>query len=119
MSSTEGSGDWALDRGKHRSLLEMVAVTATRFARLPAEGEAAAAAARGWVVLGDSTAQAIGADRPDAGYVGQVRRALEARDGRPWRVVNLSCSGAMARDLLTEQLPALARLGQAADLVTC
>lgn len=70
-----------------------------------------------WVVVGDSTAQAIGVARGIGhGYVGRVRRQLELRDGRPWRVLNLSRSGAVLADVLAEQLP-LAPLG--ADLVTC
>lgn len=70
-----------------------------------------------WVVLGDSTAQAIGVARGiEHGYVGRVRRLLELRDGSPWRVLNLSRSGAVLADVLADQLP-LAPAG--ADLVTC
>ncbi|HUG83480.1 MAG TPA: SGNH/GDSL hydrolase family protein [Euzebya sp.] len=72
-----------------------------------------------WVVLGDSAAQGVGASDPSHGWVGQVRRRLEARDGHPWRVVNLSVSGARAHDVLDEQLPALRRLRQPIDLVVC
>jgi lysophospholipase L1-like esterase len=46
-----------------------------------------------WVVLGDSTAQGLGAPEPDGGYVGQTLRALDKRTGQRWRVVNLSVSG--------------------------
>ena len=35
-----------------------------------------------WVVLGDSTAQGIGASAPDRGYVGQLLRRLRERQGR-------------------------------------
>jgi acyl-CoA thioesterase I len=69
-----------------------------------------------WVVLGDSTAQGLGAPTPDAGYVGQVLQVLRQRSGLPWRVLNLSVSGALIRDVLTSQLP---RLPASADLVTC
>jgi lysophospholipase L1-like esterase len=69
-----------------------------------------------WVVLGDSTAQGLGAPAPDGGYVGQALRALQERTGQRWRVLNLSVSGALIRDVLGEQLPALP---QAPDLVTC
>ena len=72
-----------------------------------------------WVVLGDSTAQGIGAPAWDEGYVGQLRSALEAGSDRRWRVVNLSRSGARTTDVLDRQLPALAALGVTADLVTC
>jgi acyl-CoA thioesterase I len=69
-----------------------------------------------WVVLGDSTAQGLGAPSPEGGYVGQVLAALRCRTGRPWRVLNLSASGALIRDVLNDQLP---RLPASADLVTC
>ena len=69
-----------------------------------------------WVVLGDSTAQGLGAPSPDGGYVGQVLAELRQRAGRPWRVLNLSVSGALTRDVIGAQLP---RLPAHADLVTC
>jgi lysophospholipase L1-like esterase len=72
-----------------------------------------------WVVLGDSAAQGIGAPRHDEGYVGQLRRRLEERDGVPWRVRNLAVSGARVADVLREQVPALRALGEEPDLVTC
>jgi acyl-CoA thioesterase I len=69
-----------------------------------------------WVVLGDSTAQGLGAPTPYGGYVGQVLTELRLRTGQPWRVLNLSVSGALTRDVLGAQL---ARLPSQADLVTC
>lgn len=69
-----------------------------------------------WVVLGDSTAQGLGAPSPDGGYVGQVLTELRQRTGLPWRVLNLSVSGALTRDVIGAQLP---RLPACADLVTC
>jgi acyl-CoA thioesterase I len=69
-----------------------------------------------WVVLGDSTAQGLGASSPLHGYVGQVLNALR-RTGRPWRVLNLSRSGAQTRHVLDDQLPLIEGLG--AELVTC
>jgi len=69
-----------------------------------------------WVVLGDSTAQGLGAPTPDGGYVGQVLAELRLQTGLPWRVLNLSVSGALIRDVLADQLP---RLPAAPDLVTC
>ncbi len=85
------------------------------------EANALALAATGplWVVLGDSTAQGIGASSPDEGYVGQVHRMLEATSGQAWRVLNLSKSGGRVADLLATQLPALEALEVAPDLVTC
>lgn len=72
-----------------------------------------------WFVLGDSTAQGIGASAPQRGYVGQLRRRLEARDGRPWRVLNVSTSGARLRDVAADQVHRLEELCGRAALVTC
>lgn len=69
-----------------------------------------------WVVLGDSTAQGLGAPGPHGGYVGQALQELRRRTGQPWRVLNLSVSGSLIRDVLNEQLPLLPA---APDLVTC
>ena len=69
-----------------------------------------------WVVLGDSTAQGLGAPGPMGGYVGQVLAGLRQRTGQRWRVLNLSLSGALIRDVLCDQLP---RVPAGADLVTC
>jgi lysophospholipase L1-like esterase len=71
------------------------------------------------VALGDSAAQGVGASSPFEGWVGQVRRRLEAADGRPWRALNLSVSGARAVGVLDEQLPRLRRLRPPADVVVC
>ena len=70
-----------------------------------------------WVVLGDSTAQGLGAPGPRGGYVGQALQELRRTTGRHWRVLNLSVSGALIRDVLAEQIPKLD--GQRPDLVTC
>jgi lysophospholipase L1-like esterase len=76
-----------------------------------------------WVVLGDSTAQGIGAPAWDEGYVGQLLAALDAGtapgDGPRWRVLNLSRSGARTTDVLDRQLPATEALAAPAELVTC
>jgi acyl-CoA thioesterase I len=69
-----------------------------------------------WVVLGDSTAQGLGAPSPGGGYVGQTLHQLRRRTGQPWRVLNLSVSGALIRDVLANQIPLLP---EAPDLVTC
>lgn len=71
-----------------------------------------------WVVLGDSTAQAIGASSFVAGYVGQVLAWLSERDGTEWGVRNLSRSGAVAADVVAEQLSGLAEVPSPA-LVSC
>jgi len=70
-----------------------------------------------WVVLGDSTAQGLGASAPRGGYVGQTLYQLRRTTGRHWRVLNLSVSGAVMRDVLAYQIPRLD--GQYPDLVTC
>lgn len=92
-----------------------------RYAARWEEANALALAGRGplWVVLGDSTAQGIGAPAWDEGYIGQLRQALDAGSERPWRVVNLSRSGARTDDVLDRQLPALHALSVPPDLVTC
>ncbi len=68
-----------------------------------------------WLVLGDSAAQAVGASSRATGYVGVVLERLRG-DGTPWRVVNLSRSGARTRDVVDTQLPVAADLSP--DLVT-
>ena len=70
-----------------------------------------------WVVLGDSTAQGLGAPGPRGGYVGQTLYELRRTTGRHWQVLNLSVSGALMRDVLADQIPRLD--GQRPDLVTC
>jgi lysophospholipase L1-like esterase len=72
-----------------------------------------------WVVLGDSTAQGIGAPAHDQGYVGQLRAVLDEHSSAPWRVLNLSRSGARAADVVSTQLPRLEALDPAPELVTC
>jgi lysophospholipase L1-like esterase len=69
-----------------------------------------------WVVLGDSAAQGVGASSHLSGYVGVVADRLSQRDGVPWRVVNLSLSGARTRDVVDVQWPEAA--GLPADLLT-
>ena len=70
-----------------------------------------------WVVLGDSTAQGLGAAGPRGGYVGQTLYQLRRTTGAHWQVLNLSVSGALMRDVLADQIPLLD--GQRPDLVTC
>ena len=70
-----------------------------------------------WLVLGDSTAQGIGASAFDRGWVGQLRQ-LMAAGGQEWRVINLSQSGGRVRDVLSDQLPLAGRLGLEPALIT-
>jgi acyl-CoA thioesterase I len=81
------------------------------------ESQAEASADPLWVVLGDSTAQGLGAPGPKGGYVGQALSQLRRTTGQHWRVINLSVSGALTRDVLAEQVPLLADVRP--DLVTC
>lgn len=101
--------------------LRQVHAQVARYAEAWEESNAAALGSAGplWVVLGDSTAQGIGAPSWDQGYVGQLRQALEDGSGRPWRVLNLSKSGARAAHVVAAQLPRLEALEEAPDLVTC
>lgn len=69
-----------------------------------------------YVALGDSSAQGVGASRPDLGYVGLLADQLRAETGRPVQVINLSRSGARVGDVVREQLPRLAALQ--VDVVT-
>ena len=60
-----------------------------------------------WVVLGDSTAQGLGAPGPRGGYVGQTLYQLRRTTGSHWQVLNLSVSGALMRDVLADQIRCL------------
>jgi lysophospholipase L1-like esterase len=100
-----------------RTVHAQVAHYAAEWAR--ANDAAMAGAGPLWAVLGDSTAQGVGAPSWDEGYVGQLKRALDDGSDHPWRVVNLSKSGARVVDVIDRQLPALEALAEPADLVTC
>lgn len=69
-----------------------------------------------WVALGDSTAQGLGAPTPHGGYIGQALQELRRRTDQPWRLLNLSVSGSLIRDVLVHQLP---QMPVAPALVTC
>ncbi len=98
-----------------------VDVQARTFAEFWSRQNETARAADGplWVVLGDSTAQGLGATSPMHGYVGQALETLNSRSDRPWRVLNLSRAGAQAAHVLNDQLPLLEALGTEPALVTC
>ncbi len=93
-----------------------VQVEQYRAAWAAANGTARDAPGPLWVVLGDSAAQGVGASTHLSGYVGVVLGRLRAADGRAWRVLNLSRSGARTREVADVQWPAAA--GLEADLVT-
>jgi lysophospholipase L1-like esterase len=79
--------------------------------------EALASADPLWVVLGDSLSQGVGASSIERSWVLQTCRALADR-GLRYRIVNLSFSGARVDDVLDRQIPALAGLAVAPDLIT-
>jgi len=70
-------------------------------------------------VLGDSTAQGIGAGSHLTGWAGQLRERLAVHHGTEWGVANWSRSGARVADVVAEQLPALRGAGRRPDLVVC
>jgi lysophospholipase L1-like esterase len=63
--------------------------------------------------LGDSTAAGVGADTPEGALPRQVAAALD----RPVHLRVLARSGARVRDVLADQLPRVAELDVAPDLV--
>ena len=89
------------------------------YAQAWTERNLAALAAAGplWVVLGDSLSQGVGASSVEHGWVPQAQRAL-ASHGIHYRIVNLSFSGARVSDVHSRQIPALAGLSAAPELVT-
>ncbi|MEQ8717388.1 MAG: SGNH/GDSL hydrolase family protein [Acidimicrobiales bacterium] len=93
------------------------------YARWWDEANAAALEAEGplWVAFGDSTAQGIGADEPSGSYVGQALMKLRDVSGQPWRVLNLSMTGARFADVSGHQVPAARSVlnGSVPALVTC
>lgn len=70
-----------------------------------------------YVALGDSTAQGIGASRPQKGYVGLLTEKLKEKNGRPVHVTNLSSTGGRLQDILDKQLPELKKLNLQPDTV--
>ncbi|MFN3220223.1 MAG: SGNH/GDSL hydrolase family protein [Acidimicrobiales bacterium] len=71
-----------------------------------------------WVALGDSVTQGIGAGDVDASYPAIVVRYLRETTGEPWRLINLSMSGARFADVVDPQLTVLRDAGLEPDLVT-
>lgn len=71
-----------------------------------------------YVALGDSAAQGVGATAVGRGYVPLVAERLRRATGRDVVVTNLSVSGATSDDVVRDQLPRLAGLEFAPDLVT-
>lgn len=57
------------------------------------------------VMLGDSSAQAIGAARPHEGVAGLAAQYVQQMTGRPVHITNLAVGGATVADILQSQLP--------------
>lgn len=70
-----------------------------------------------YVALGDSTAQGIGANKPEKGYVGLLAERLAEKTGRPVHVINLSVTGARVADVINGQIPQLQQLDLPEDAV--
>jgi lysophospholipase L1-like esterase len=66
-----------------------------------------------WVALGDSTSQGIGADDPLDGWVPRMVARLREHTGEPWRVINLSITGAQLSDIAEIQVPRMHELDDA------
>lgn len=64
-----------------------------------------------WVTLGDSVTQGIGASTPAASFAALVREHLRSETGEPWRLINLSMSGARFRDVVDHQVPVIEDYG--------
>lgn len=60
-----------------------------------------------YIALGDSTAQGIGANKPQNSYVGYIARDLQKQTDRPVHIINYSKSGAKIDDVLSRQLAKL------------
>ena len=74
-----------------------------------------------WIALGDSSTQGIGAPDPTDGWVPRMVDRLRDHTGEPWRVINLSMTGAQLSDVLQHQLPRIDQLhgaGHVPSLVT-
>ena len=69
-----------------------------------------------YLALGDSVAQGIGASSPQKSYVGQIAQHIEKTTGRKVHIINISVTGAIASEVVTNQLPRIKNLKP--DLVT-
>ncbi len=70
------------------------------------------------MVIGDSTAQGVGASNFRRGWVGQLDEIFK-KSGKHYRIINLSISRARVEDALEKQFPVMEKLGQKPELVTC
>ena len=72
-----------------------------------------------YVVLGDSTAQGVGATYPIFSYPSLIAKWLQKQTARPVRVINLSVTGANAKDVFTQQIPQMYRIGPPHIVTVC
>ncbi len=56
------------------------------------------------VVIGDSSVQGVGATSAMKGFVGQLSKRISRQLNRPVRIINYSVSGAVAAEVLSDQL---------------
>jgi hypothetical protein len=54
--------------------------------------------------MGSYLTRTQAAQSPEGGYAGQVLAVLRQQTGQPWRVLNLSVSGSLTRDVTGVQL---------------
>ena len=71
-----------------------------------------------YVALGDSAAQGVGASRVETSYVALLAERISQVSRRQVVVTNLSVSMATSRDVVRYQLPQLAELDRAPDILT-
>ncbi len=81
------------------------------------EANEGGAAAIQVAVLGDSASQGVGGTSPETGWVPQVAAALGNSFDRPVEVWNFSVSGAIASEVLDQQVPKLEAMPFEPDLV--
>nr|NLD41406.1 hypothetical protein [Actinomycetales bacterium] len=70
-----------------------------------------------FVALGDSSVQGVGASSPESSWVSVLAERIEERTGRPVEIYNLSVSGAIAAEVLREQIPRMREFPFEPDLV--
>ncbi len=97
-----------------------IEATIEPFARHWDDRNAVALAAEGplWVALGDSVTQGIGASSPRRSYAALALEQLRRDSGEPWRLINLSMSGARFHDVVDKQLGVMRRAGLEPQLVS-
>ncbi len=106
--------------GRFHKGVAKIEATIEPFARHWDERNATALRSEGplWVALGDSVTQGIGASSPGRSYASLALEHLRDDTGEPWRLINLSMSGARFRDVVDHQLAVLRDAGLGPQLVS-